>query len=266
MSENRHPTGNRLPWTLPVWLHRTISLRCRWDTLYLTPRIALLLFACISLNACSGPQSVLDPAGPTALAASRLWWAMSLYAALVLLVVTTLWIYALRRKYREIDEQQRVQTGRRWIIGGGIILPAFSITVLLMFGIPIGHRMLPLPPAVGKALQVNVIGHQWRWEFHYPDAGVTLQDVLHLPVGVPVDIHGTSHDVIHSFWVPRLAGKIDLIPARVNVLRIEASKTGIFRGQCSEFCGIGHARMTFSVQAHEPAEFAALMERLRHGP
>lgn len=191
---------------------------------------------------------------------------MSLYATLVLLVVTALWIYALRRKHRETGELQHMRIARRWIIGGGILLPAFSVTLLLMFGIPIGHSMLPLPPVGEKAFRINVTAHQWRWEFHYPDAGVTVQDELHLPVGVPVDIHGTSHDVIHSFWVPRLAGKIDLIPGRMNVLRIEASRPGAFRGQCAEFCGLGHARMRFSVQAHEPADFTELMESLRHEP
>jgi cytochrome c oxidase subunit II len=232
----------------------------------LTTSIVLLLLTCIFMGACSGPQSTLDPAGPSALATSRLWWAMSLYATLVLLVVTGLWVYALRRRYIDTNERQRMRISRRWIIGGGILLPAFSVTLLLMFGITIGHRMLPLPPVGDKVLQINVTGHQWRWEFHYPDAEVTLQDELHLPVGVPVDIHGTSHDVIHSFWVPRLAGKIDLIPGRVNILRIEASRSGAFQGQCSEFCGLGHAHMRFKVQAHEPDKFAALMESLRNEP
>ena len=189
---------------------------------------------------------------------------MSIYATVVLLVVIALWVHALRRTHRETDERQHMRTGRRWIIGGGILLPAFSVTLLLMFGIPIGQRLLPWPHAEHKILQINAVCRQWQWEFHYPDTDITLRDELHLPVGVPVDIHATSQDVIHSFWVPRLAGKIDLIPGRVNVLRIEAGRPGTFRGQCAEFCGLGHARMIFSVQAHEAGDFAALMEKLRH--
>lgn len=213
---------------------------------------------------------MLAPGGPAALAAARLWWGMFLYAAVVLLGIVGLWLYAVQRKPRECSQQpnkqQRQRSNQRWIIGGGILLPTASIALLLAFGIPLGHRMLPLPVFGQTPLVVKVTANQWYWEFHYPDFNVTLRDKLHLPTGVPVDIHATSNDVIHSFWVPRLAGKIDTIPGRINILRIEASQPGAYRGQCAEFCGLDHARMTFTVLAHKPDEFAALMEALRNEP
>lgn len=188
---------------------------------------------------------------------------MLVVAATVLAGVIGLWLYAVYRKAHDLGEPQQQRINRRLIIGGGFLLPAISITLLLIFGIPLGHRMLPLP-TVQKPLQINVTARQWFWEFHYPATGVRLRDQLHVPVGVPVDIHGTSVDVIHSFWVPRLGGKIDMIPGRINVLRLEAGEKGLFRGQCAEFCGLEHAFMTFTVQAHEAGEFADLMEMLRH--
>jgi len=130
-----------------------------------------------------------------------------------------------------------------------------SITVLLVFGIPIGHRMFPVVTEGADVLRIDVTGHQWRWEVSYPGTGVRLDNELHIPAGQPVHIHLRASDVIHSFWVPRLAGKLDAIPGRTNVLRLEADEPGIYHGQCAEFCGLNHAHMQFTVQAHAPAEF-----------
>lgn len=203
------------------------------------------------LTACDGPLSALDPVGPAARAAAGLWWGMFLYFGLVFVVVVALWGYAMRR--RQGTDDPRMQ--RRWIIGGGVLLPLLSITALLAVGIPAGHRMLPLPPESGPALRINVTGHQWWWEMHYPDGGLTLRNELHIPVGVPVDIHLTTADVIHAFWVPRLGGKLDAIPGHTNVLRLQADMPGLYRGQCAEFCGLHHAHMQFTVTAHAPEAF-----------
>ena len=115
--------------------------------------------------------------------------------------------------------------------------------------------MLPLPDGEGKTLRINVTGHQWWWQVHYPDSGIQLRDELHIPVGVPVDLHLTSADVVHSFWVPRLGGKLDMIPGRTNVLRLQADRADTYRGMCAEFCGLEHAHMRFTVTAHDPGEF-----------
>ena len=101
---------------------------------------------------------------------------------------------------------------------------------------------------------------QWQWEVSYPDTGVRLRDELHIPAGAAVDLHLTSEDVIHSFWVPRLGGKLDMFPGRTNVLRLQADEPGLYYGQCAEFCGTGHAHMKFTVRAHAPDEFDAWLE------
>ncbi len=189
---------------------------------------------------------------------------MFIVAALVLLAVVGLWIYALYRKPPDHDEALQHRIGRRWIIGGGLILPGISIVILLAFGIPLGHRMLPLPaflPHSGEPpLKIEVTGQQWRWEFRYPGTDIVSIDRLVIPAGRMIDFHVGSADVIHSFWVPQLGGKIDAIPGRINVLRLRADQPGPYRGQCAEFCGARHAHMVFAVQVLDGAAFDAWLE------
>ena len=177
--------------------------------------------------------------------------------SLVLVAVSSLWLYAMLREPDIGDEARTRRIQNRWIVGGGIVLPVASITVLLALGIPAGHSMLPLPPDEGEALEIRVIAHQWWWEVVYPEWGISLVDELHIPAGSPVDVHLSSADVIHSFWVPRLGGKLDAVPGRTHVLRIQADEPGSYRGQCAEFCGTGHAHMHFMVIAHAPGDFEA---------
>lgn len=224
-------------------------------------RITLLSLIFV-ISGCGGSQSILNPAGPSALYIAYLWWAMFIYSTLVLLSIIALMLYAAKSRTTATDPQQGQRRHQRLLIGGGIVLPSLSILLLLAFSIPTGHRMLPLPND-DRTMIINVTGQQWDWIMHYPDHNVTLSNELHLPVGVAVDMHITSEDVIHSFWVPRLAGKIDAIPGRTNILRMEASQTGEFRGQCAEFCGLDHAHMIFNVHAHTAQNFTALMETLR---
>jgi cytochrome c oxidase subunit 2 len=182
------------------------------------------------------------------------------FSALVMVIIIAMWIYAIRPKPQALDKKQ-VQKLRKYLIfGGGIMLPGISIIVLLAFGIPVGHRMLPLPIKGNPALQIDVIGHQWWWEIYYPDTGVRVVNELHLPVGRDIDIRATSHDVIHSFWVPRLGGKIDMIPGHINILRLKDNQSGYFRGQCAEFCGKYHARMVLAVHAQTSEKFTAWLK------
>jgi cytochrome c oxidase subunit 2 len=189
---------------------------------------------------------------------------MFAFSTLVLVVIVALWWQAMRRPADTRDEAQQQHSHTRWIIGGGVILPSVSIFVLLLFGIPMGHRMLPLPPAEGEALQINVTGHQWWWEVYYPQANISLKNELYIPVGVPIDIHLATADVIHGFWVPRLGGKLDAIPGRINILRLEADEPGVYLGQCAEFCGLHHAVMRFTVTAQAPEEFSRWLEANRN--
>ncbi|MGA4495424.1 cytochrome c oxidase subunit II [Vreelandella venusta] len=235
----------------------TISyLSSRWSR-----RTACLLgtFLLVSLAGCTGDRSILDPAGPAARDVRLIWWVMLGFATLVLIGVTVLWLYAFKPRNVERTPVQERRIARRWIIGGGIMLPVASITALLMFGVPAGQRMLTLP--MGEPPEViEVIGHQWWWEVRYPDAEggeVVTANQLVMPAGEPVDFHVSGADVIHAFWVPRLGGKIDMLPGRVNKIRLQADEPAVFGAQCAELCGVGHAHMQLHVEALPRSEFEA---------
>lgn len=150
-----------------------------------------------------------------------------------------------------------------WIIGGGLLLPVPVLLLLLVAAVLLGERLLPRPgdPA---PMRIEARASQWQWRFAYPDnPGAGETEVLHLPAGQSVDMVVTAEDVIHSFWIPRLGGKIDAIPGRENIIRIAADKPGIYRGICAEYCGEGHDIMGFVVEAHAPADFAAALEAAR---
>lgn len=209
-----------------------------------------------SLGGCAGPQSTLDPAGPSARAIALVWWWMLGVSAAVLVAVLLLWLAGMRRKPAPRPARQGAE--RAWLIGGGIVLPTVAIAALLGFGADAGLHQLPLPGLAPAPLRIDAVASQWRWEFRYGgDAGPRLENRLRLPAGRPVDIHTRSGDVIHSLWVPTLAGKLDAIPGRTLVLRLQAQQPGRWRGQCAEFCGIGHAHMVFEVEALPAAEFDA---------
>lgn len=180
---------------------------------------------------------------------------MFLWFTVVMFGVVGLWLYAISRTPEKVSEPRARKHQKRWVIWGGLVLPILSMTVIVAFGIPAGHRMLPFGPEEGDVFTVEVTAHQWRWEVHYPGAGIRLEDELHIPAQTPVDVRLTSADVIHSFWVPRLGGKLDMLPGRTNVLRLHADSPGTYRGQCAEFCGQGHAHMKFTVIAHSPEDF-----------
>lgn len=223
------------------------------------------------LSGCVGDRSTLDPAGPAARDMAWLWWGMSTFAFTVLAVVVALWLYTFwrdDRPRREARIERRI--ARRWIVGGGVLLPGLTIALLLMLGVPLGKQMLPLPLPGGESPQViEVIGHQWWWEIRYPDGGngeVVTANRLVLPAGEPVDFHVSSDDVIHSFWVPRLGGKVDMIPGRTNRIRLEADRPGTFGGQCAEFCGEQHANMRLQVEAMAREDFEAWLAARQTAP
>lgn len=226
--------------------------------------VLLLVASAALLAGCEGPLSSLDPAGPAARSVAWLWWAMAGFATLVLAGLVALWVYAIYHDSGDIPQARAQQIQNRWILTGGIALPVASITLLLGFGIPIGHRMLPLISPGSEPLVIEVQARQWEWRIQYPDLPVTLTNELHMPAGMPVDIHLSTADVIHSFWVPRLAGKLDAIPGRTNVLRLEADEPGVYHGVCTEFCGKGHARMGFRVIVHGAEEFRAWQQQMTH--
>ena len=219
----------------------------------------MVLLTVVVLSGCAGDKSILDPAGQAARDVVLIWWIMLTFATVVFIGVIALWLYAFKRKHYERTAAQERKIARRWIIGGGILLPVCSVSALLMFGVPAGKRMLPLPLSEPPEV-IEVIGHQWWWEVRYPGAEggeVVTSNQLIMPAGEPVDFHVTSADVIHAFWIPRLGGKIDMLPGRVNVIRLEADEPGVYGAQCAEFCGAQHTHMDLYVEAVEREEFDA---------
>lgn len=192
------------------------------------------------------PLSTLAPAGPGSQDISLIWWAMFAGSIAIYVLVLALWGYAMLRRRRD-----GTAPAGMLIVGGGLLLPVVVISCLMVAGIRTGQALLPLPAE--SAYRVEVSAHRWWWEAHYPDARPARTDTvneLHIPAGLPVHVYLTSTDVIHSFWVPRLGGKMDAIPGRTTVLRIQADKPGAYHGLCAEFCGTGHAHMPIVVHAH----------------
>jgi len=144
----------------------------------------------------------------------------------------------------------------RWIVLGGLLLPAVILMPLVAYALMTGERLVPLTAATPQRVEAEA--RQWTWTFRYPGyGGIATEDVLHLPAGVPVYVRVTGFDVIHSFWIPRLAGKIDAVPGHANLLLIQADMPGHYQGLCNEFCGIGHSGMRFDVIVHPAKEFPA---------
>ncbi|KZD01003.1 cytochrome c oxidase subunit II [Oceanibaculum pacificum] len=216
------------------------------------------------LAGCAGPQSALDPQGSAAIAIDRLNGIMTVGGALILLLVLALTAYALLAA----PETRGWLGSRRTILWGGIAFPTVTVTALLIYGLLVARGIVT--PAVGEDVQrVEVVGEQFWWRVRYlDDDGRVLFETaneLHLPVGRTVELALTSADVIHSFWVPALAGKLDMIPGRTNILRLRAERAGVYRGQCTEFCGVQHARMAFHAVALEAEAYDAWL-REASGP
>lgn len=146
-----------------------------------------------------------------------------------------------------------------WLWTLGLAFPLVTLAALTVYGLQISERLLPREDP--DLVTVTAEARQWAWTFGYPDApGLATDGVLHIPAGRPVDVRITSRDVVHSFWVPRLAGKLDALPGHVNVLRIEAPSPGIYAGQTAEFNGAGYREHVFTVQAHDPAAWARFLQ------
>lgn len=189
-------------------------------------------------------------------------------AALVWLGVCVAGAWAMRPRAQAAPRQAR-RVALRWLVGGGLMLPGAAITALLIFGSPAGMHQLPWPgvrDAGAAALRIEAIGHQWWWEIHYPETGLRLRNEMRIPAGRAIDVHTKSRDVIHSFWVPRLGGKLDAVPGRTLVVRLRADQAGSYRGVCAEFCGTGHAHMGLVVRAMAPQDFEAWQSQATPSP
>lgn len=212
----------------------------------------------LMLAGCEERVSAVHPAGPAADIIATLWWVMLAGATAIFLLVTILLVLAFRRGGGPSGEAADIRRETVWIKGLGLGFTMAVLAALTVWGLWIGEQLLPRPGT--DVVAVEAEGRQWVWRFTYPDApGRMTEDELHIPASRPVDVHITSTDVIHSFWVPRLAGKLDAIPGHVNVLRIEAWEPGEYAGFSAEFSGTGYRRHTFTVIAHEAADWDAFL-------
>ena len=207
--------------------------------------------AALILSGCEGGgrQSVLAPAGSDALAIADLWWGMFGAAVVLWLLVAALFIVVTRIRPQEMKRT----TAEALIVGGGVIFPVVALAGLLIYALPL---MQPVREAEAD-LTVHVTAEQWWWRVVYDPEGeaIVSANELRLPAGQRVALLLDADKVIHSFWVPALGGKTDMIPGRQNRMTVEAVEPGIFRGQCAEFCGASHALMAFEVEVMPEADF-----------
>lgn len=215
-------------------------------------RPAPALVAAAAAGGCSGPLSALDPAGPAADGILTLMAVLLGLSILSFVVIFGLFLLAWRRRSR------RPVSLRLFLIGGGLVFPLTLLSVATVYAVVLGERITGAREV--PALRVEAQARQWRWEFTRQTArgSVTRADVLEIPAGRNVEVFVTSADVIHSFWVPRLGGKIDAIPGSRNRILLRADAPGRYGGVCAEFCGTGHSAMAFSVLAHDEAGWARL--------
>lgn len=203
---------------------------------------------------CGGMQSALAPKSGDAAALAELTGIMAAGAALVLALVAVVAAAAVLGS----PKWRRRLGGRGLVLWGGIALPVAALSVLLVYGLGLMRETIGGPGR--PSLRIEVTGERWWWRVRYLDAAggtdfVTANEI-HLPVGEPVELRLASAGLIHSFWVPQLGGKLDMIPGRTNRLVLSAGAAGVFRGQCAEYCGAAHAQMAFLVVAEPPQSFA----------
>lgn len=219
----------------------------------------------------SSTPSILDPHGARATSDSALAWFLFALAAIIFLVVLLIVVLAvLRRRGQTSDLAQpghrpaSDRGGLQFVIGGGLVFPVLTLTVLV--GLTLRTILVLAKPANATSLTVQVIGHQFWWEVRYPGQQVVTANEIHIPAGESVSLQLTSDDVIHSFWVPQLAGKMDTIPGQPNDLEFTADTVGRYLGQCAEFCGLQHAHMGVEVVVDSPADFGRWLARRSRVP
>ncbi len=217
---------------------------------------ALALAVAPALTGC-GRQSPLSPHSPASQDIADLWWWMLGAAAIVFLGALALlaigWFRRDRRGLPVIGESERANT--RLVLAFGMVLPAVVLIVLFAVSNLYVIHDTEAPDPKSTALTISVIGHQWFWEVRYPGTRAVTANEVYIPAGARVNVIARSADVIHSFWVPELNRKIDMIPGHSNRVLLYADRPGVYRGQCAEFCGLQHANMAMAVHAQPWPQF-----------
>ena len=238
------------------------------ETRNTTLKICAALGSVLCFSSCGGIHNALNPSGPQAENLSRLWWLFFSVCTVVFVVVMIALFLSLRNRTSEppvalpptVEPPQEQERKRR-----NVVVSAISVTVIILFVFLIASffagRSMTAELAHKNGVNVEITGRQWWWEVRYDDVDAsnifTTANEIHIPVGVPVTFSLKGGDVIHSFWVPNLSGKKDLIPGKINTIWLQADKPGVYRGQCAEYCGLQHARMALWVVAEPQEQFNA---------
>ena len=229
------------------------------------PAAAAGLLLALILSACGGPfpQSTLDPVADFATKIDRLFMSIFWWAVGVFVVVEGLLLYVVFRfRDRGGDERPEPVHGSVVLEIGWTLVPA---VILVLIAVPTIRTIWDVdnPPEDANALQVEVVGHQWWWEFNYPELDVTTANEMHVPVGRTVELTLRSDDVLHSFWIPRVGGKRDLGPGTTTGMWFTVDSAGRYPGQCAEFCGTAHALMGMALVARDSADFRSWVQNQR---
>lgn len=218
----------------------------------------LLAGALVTLAGCemaSHPRSTISPVSDFGWAIQNVykqifWWSAGIFVVVESLLLIAIFRFRVKEGSHEKPEQVHgnMPLEIAWTIVPAIILVFIAVpTIRTIFAVS-----APAPP---NAIRVKVTGQQWFWHFEYPDLGVRTANEMHVPVGRPVEVQLYAADIIHSFWVPRVGGKRDVVPGRTNRQVFTVQKPGLYHGQCAEFCGVSHALMRFDLVAEDPASF-----------
>jgi cytochrome c oxidase subunit 2 len=237
----------------------------------------LACFGLLAMNACGGPQNALDSAGVQSGRIESLWWIFFWVTAVVyVIVMVVLLITILRRKRtdKEIAPETRTDSIRERnatnIVKGAVAISVITLFTLMFTSFRTGRAVNSLSYDESP-LEIQVTGNQWWWDFKYLDRVVPSRTIrtaneLHLPVGRTVKLTLQSTDVIHSFWLPNMHGKMDLIPGYKSTIYFRPDEVGTYFGQCAEFCGYQHAKMRFAVTVESQADYEKWAEAQRTTP
>ena len=224
----------------------------------ITLRHGLWAWAAAMLGGCGNQQSALDPKGPEAYQLAQLACLLFAFGTVVLLLV----MFAILLAIRGGTGTRALLAAPGTVVWCGVVFPAVTLTALLACGVWLTRASIG-SSGDADAVHIEVVGEQWWWRVAYRQSDgppIATANEIRIPVGKPIVFTLRSADVIHSFWVPNLGGKVDMIPGRANRLSFTAERPGIYRGVCAEFCGDQHARMAFEVVAVPPHEFDAWLQ------
>jgi cytochrome c oxidase subunit II len=217
----------------------------------------------VACAGCGGDENTLQPHSHAEHSIALLWWVMFGVACFGLALIGALLALGwFRRNRAAVTGAAAERRGTALVIGLGVVFPVAVVTALFVWSDIFVIRSTAAPPPASTAMTIEVTGHQWWWEVRYPGTAAVTANEIHIPTHTRVNVVGRSDDVIHSLWVPELNRKIDLIPGRTNRVLLEADRPGIYRGQCSEFCGLQHAHMTVEVVAQPQPAFHAWLANM----